>query len=67
MIPQPLFQVTLVDPDFVFFRKKKKALKSETRRSTRYQANLNRTWSIGAIHKIWKMRLMVPYRVFMAP
>lgn len=65
MIPQPLFQVILVDPDFVFLRKK--LTQSETRRSTQYEANLNRTWSIGATHKIWKMRFMVPYNVFMAP
>lgn len=65
MIPQPLFQVTLVDPDPVFLRKKR--TQSETRRSTRYEANLNRTGSIGAIHKIWKIRFMVPYSVFIAP
>lgn len=64
MIPQPLFQVTVVDPDFVFLRKKR--TQSETRRSTQYEANLNRTWRIGAIHKIWKIRFMVPYSVFMA-
>lgn len=64
MSPQPLFQVTVVDPDFVFLRKKR--TQSETRRSTQYEANLNRTWSIGAIHKIWKIRFMVPYSVFMA-
>lgn len=33
--------------------------------STQSEANLNRTLSIGAIQKIWKMRFMVPYSVFM--